>query len=78
MDVQGTAVNAGTDGEQEFFDSTPVTLTATANTGSHFVSWSGDCEGTDPVCAVIMFAGRTVSATFELDLSVVYLPLVRK
>jgi uncharacterized repeat protein (TIGR02543 family) len=44
-------------------EGTPVTLTATADTGFSFTGWGGDCAGTDP-CALTMDADKTVTATF--------------
>jgi Divergent InlB B-repeat domain len=44
-------------------EGTPVTLTATADTGFSFTGWGGDCAGTDP-CALTMDADKTITATF--------------
>jgi Fe-S cluster biogenesis protein NfuA len=43
---------------------TPVTLTATAGTGSTFAGWSGACSGTGS-CSVTMSAAKSVTATFN-------------
>ena len=43
---------------------TPVTLTATAGTGSTFAGWSGACSGTG-TCQVTMSAAQSVTATFN-------------
>jgi len=43
---------------------TVVTLTATANTGYRFSSWSGDVTGTSNPTTVTMTANKTVTATF--------------
>ena len=43
---------------------TEVTLTATANPGSEFAGWSGDCTGA--TCELTMDADKTVEATFDL------------
>ncbi len=43
-----------------------VTLTATANEGSRFAGWSGDCEGTD-ACTFTITGNRNIAATFELE-----------
>jgi uncharacterized repeat protein (TIGR02543 family) len=42
---------------------TVVTLTASANTGSTFIGWSGDCTGTGS-CTVTMDSSKSVTATF--------------
>jgi hypothetical protein len=78
VDSEPAGIDCGADCEETYWDSTVVTLTATADGGSHLVSWSGDCEGSDPACAVRMYTGRTVTVTFELDRARVYLPMVRK
>ena len=44
---------------------TVVTLTATADTGSVFAGWSGDCAGTDPDIVVTADADKTCIATFD-------------
>jgi alpha-tubulin suppressor-like RCC1 family protein len=40
-----------------------ITLTATADPGSRFAGWSGDCAGTEP-CSFAMSANRSAVATF--------------
>jgi CSLREA domain-containing protein len=45
---------------------TVVTLTVEADIGSKFATWSGDCSGTNQICAVTMDAARFVTATFDL------------
>ncbi len=47
-----------------FDDGTGVTLTATADPGSRFAGWSGDCAGVGP-CNLTMSVDRTVTATFQ-------------
>ena len=42
-----------------------VTLSATADAGSQFDSWSGACSGADS-CSVTMDSAKTVTATFAL------------
>jgi len=46
---------------------TTVTLTATAATGWHFVTWSGDATGTATTVQVILDADRAVTATFAIN-----------
>ena len=48
-------------------EGTAVTLTATADPGSTFAGWSGDCAGTEPTCDLTMEADRTATATFQLE-----------
>ena len=47
-------------------DGTSVVLTATPNAGYQFDGWSGDAGGTSTTASVVMFADRTVTATFSL------------
>ena len=56
---------AANDTSSNFDYGNEVTLTATADEGSTFSGWSGDCSGND--CTVVMTEDRTVSATFTLD-----------
>jgi uncharacterized repeat protein (TIGR02543 family) len=51
--------------EATYEDGTEVTLTATPDTGSVFVTWSGDCSGTNPVTDVTMTGDRNCTATFD-------------
>ncbi|HPR83937.1 MAG TPA: hypothetical protein PL034_00030, partial [Candidatus Paceibacterota bacterium] len=44
---------------------TSVTLTATADSGSIFSGWTGDCSGTG-TCSVTMDSAKNVTATFSL------------
>ena len=50
-----------------------VTLTATAQPGSVFVGWSGECSGSQ-ACVVTMRGARTVAATFNIGDTLVVLP----
>jgi len=42
-----------------------VSITATPNPGSNFVSWGGACTGSSPSCTVSMNAAENVTATFQ-------------
>ncbi|MBV9240663.1 MAG: Ig-like domain-containing protein, partial [Acidobacteria bacterium] len=54
----------------KYTDGTPVTLSASADFGYHFVNWTGDCSGSDPNnCSVTMTQDRTVTANFAHDQS---------
>jgi uncharacterized delta-60 repeat protein len=48
------------------FAALPVTLTATAASGSSFSGWTGDCSGTG-TCELSMSADHVVTATFQSD-----------
>lgn len=68
---QGTVVSTpagidcGTDCSENFPNTTMVTLTATASTGSVFSGWSGPCTGTGD-CVITISAAVTPQATFTL------------
>jgi YD repeat-containing protein len=49
-----------------FAEGENVTLTATADSGSAFAGWSGDCSGTG-ACQVSLDASRSVTATFTIE-----------
>ena len=50
--------------EARFDAGTVVTLNAIPLAGKSFVSWSGACAGTTPVCALTMNANQSAQATF--------------
>ena len=49
----------------QFFTGSSVTLTATADSGSTFVGWTGACAGSG-ACVLSIEAARSVSARFEI------------
>jgi hypothetical protein len=48
---------------------TAVVLSATADVGSSFLGWSGDCQGREP-CALAVDGPKSVTATFSYRVSV--------
>jgi len=48
-----------------FKPGTLVTLTATAETNSYFLGWSGACTGTSPTCTVTLNQSEQATATFD-------------
>lgn len=58
-------IACGTDCGETLPLGTPVTLTATAATGSVFAGWSGACSGTAATCAWTMSEATAVTATFN-------------
>ena len=50
---------------QTYADDTVVTVTATADAGSTFAGWSGDCSGVAATCTITMTAALTATATFD-------------
>jgi len=63
--VTGQSIDCGSDCSEEYVKNTPVSLTATPNTGSTFVGWNGACFGTE-TCQVTMNQKQQVTALFEL------------
>ncbi|HEU4383084.1 MAG TPA: hypothetical protein VFR85_06200, partial [Anaeromyxobacteraceae bacterium] len=57
--------NCGATCSASFDTGTPVTLTATPDANSTFVSWAGCDTSVGPTCNVTMTADRTVTATFD-------------
>ena len=60
-----TGIDCGTDCHQLYDDGDEVLLTHTAEPGSIFTGWAGDCNGTE-ICLLDMTEPREVTATFEL------------
>jgi uncharacterized repeat protein (TIGR01451 family) len=67
-------IDCGTTCSNSYNYTSTVTLTATADTGSTFMGWEGDCVGTLP-CSITIDAAKNVTATFSL---VTYTLTVRK
>ena len=69
-----SGIDCGATCSGSFNYTSTVTLTATADTGSTFMGWEGDCVGTVP-CTITIDAAKDVTATFSL---VTYTLTVRK
>ena len=65
--VTATGINCGSDCNETYASGTSVTLTATVDSGSTFVSWSGGCTGTGTSCTVTMDNAKSVNAEFSLS-----------
>ena len=64
----GTIVwGTGTSGTASYASGTSVVLTATADSGSVFDSWSGCDSASGSTCTVAMNADKSVTATFNQD-----------
>jgi len=53
--------------QQTYDHGTTVTLTATPDTGYHFVSWSGDASGTTNPLTITMDSNKSITATFVIN-----------
>jgi hypothetical protein len=62
--VTGSGISCGVDCTETYSYGTMVTLTPTAQPGSSFTGWGGDCTGTG-ACTVTMTQPRSVAATFS-------------
>ncbi len=60
---------------EELLSGSPVTLTAVPDSGYHFVSWGGDCSGTNNPLNFTLTADMTCSATFGITTLVTLLDL---
>jgi hypothetical protein len=60
-----TQISCGKSCSAKFTQGTAVTLTATPAAGLNFVSWSGACSGTAPVCTVVINQNTQVQANFK-------------
>jgi PKD repeat protein len=77
--VSGTGILCPTDCTETYPAGTPVTLTASAGTGSAFNGWTGDCVGsTGPACTLTMSANRTAGANFTLAVATLTLTVVNQ
>jgi predicted outer membrane repeat protein len=65
--VYAGGFSCGTDCIEIYADSTVVTLTAQADTGSTFAGWSGACTNSTGDCVVKMTEAKVVTATFTLN-----------
>ena len=59
-----SGINCGSDCSESYNSGTTVTLTATPDSGSTFVGWSGDCSGTGS-CTLTMNSNKSVTANFD-------------
>lgn len=72
-DPVGIDTSTPGDGQADFSEGTAVTLTAVAQAGSAFTSWSGACAGAaGSTCDVTMDAAKNVTATIDLLPGTVY------
>lgn len=60
-------INCGADCDETYSSAVSVTLTATADPGSTFLKWDGDCSGASSTCTITVSAARSVRAVFDLS-----------
>jgi uncharacterized delta-60 repeat protein/uncharacterized repeat protein (TIGR02543 family) len=66
--TDGTGLgNVGVSYSVDVNSNTIITLSATAEDGSIFSGWTGDCTGTAANCEVIMDQSKNITATFDLE-----------
>lgn len=64
-----SGINCGSDCDQNYPDSTTVSLSASPAGDAIFVGWEGDCSGMG-ACTVAMNSVRSVRAVFDLSVSI--------
>ncbi len=64
--VAASGINCGSDCEEDVLENSSVTLSATAESASEFLGWSGACSGVQSTCQVAMSQAKTVTAEFGL------------
>jgi len=64
--VAGKGIDCGSVCSESYPETTYLTLTANADSGSSFDGWSGACTGTGP-CAITMTETKSISASFRLN-----------
>jgi alpha-tubulin suppressor-like RCC1 family protein len=60
-----SCTNEGSPCEASYPEGTAVSLTATAEPGSHFYKWTGGCSGTASPCVITLDTDQTVTAIFS-------------
>ena len=66
-------ISCGEDCTEEYPSGVEVELTAAPDAGAEFVSWSGACAGTGPVCHVKMDKNQNAHAVFKTNVLTVTL-----
>jgi uncharacterized repeat protein (TIGR02543 family) len=73
---QPEGIACGDDCDETYPIRTDVTLNALPDDGSVFTGWTGACTNTEPECTVTVDEDTSVTATFELESTGVFLPLL--
>ncbi|PCI70720.1 MAG: hypothetical protein COB38_06890 [Gammaproteobacteria bacterium] len=67
-----SGINCGADCSESYVENTQINLTASANSGWVFSSWTGSCSGQD-TCTINMNANKSVTATYIEETVVTHL-----
>ncbi len=65
--ISANGISCGTDCTETYNENTSIALTATADNGYDFSSWSGDCSGTDNPLTINMDSDKSCSANFIIS-----------
>ncbi|MGB7555438.1 MAG: protease pro-enzyme activation domain-containing protein [Candidatus Korobacteraceae bacterium] len=68
-------INCGATCSYNYYDETPVTLTATAAAGSVFAGWTGCDLSLGSSCTLSVTAARNVTAVFNIPVALQYIPV---
>ncbi len=68
-------IYCGADCTETYYTGTVITLTAHPGLESYFVSWSGDCSGTERTTQVTMDGDKTCTATFGYPVGGLIVPV---
>ncbi len=72
--VTGEGIDCGADCNEQYFENSEISLTATPAADALFVGWGGACSGSE-TCIVRMTEAQNVTATFDLIPPVTAYPL---
>lgn len=64
--ITAQGINCPVDCQESYLKETSVTLTATPDSNSRFINWSGDCLGTNLSCVLTMNNNKSTTANFEI------------
>ena len=65
--ISANGISCGTDCTETYNKNTSIALTATADNGYDFSSWSGDCSGTNNPLTINMDSDKSCSANFIIS-----------
>ena len=65
--ISANGISCGTDCTETYNENTSIALTATADNGYDFSSWSGDCSGADNPLTINMDSNKSCSANFIIS-----------